>query len=144
MTSVTVAQLFRLRRPAHPLPVLGHSYYVLGKPISGGLMGVAIVVCLLGVYRFWRQQNAMLRGKVYAGGYEINAIGGAILMVSRDINTHDHVSPPPQRRGLTPSPEPGRHLCIVGGCPSGNVNANAARDCAKSNTPRCPAGTAAS
>ncbi|KAI9793360.1 MAG: hypothetical protein M1816_000252 [Peltula sp. TS41687] len=78
MTSVTVAQLFRLQAPALPRKRLG--YYALGKPISGGLMAAAILVCLLGAYRFWRQQNAMLRGKVYAGGWEINTIGVSIAM----------------------------------------------------------------
>lgn len=83
MISVTVAQLFRLQGPAQSPKTLG--YYLLGKPISGGLMVVAILVCLLGAYRFWRQQNAMLRGKVYAGGWEINTIGISIAMVSSPL-----------------------------------------------------------
>ena len=40
-----------------------------------------MVILLLGAYRFWRQQNAILRGKVHAGGWEVNAIGVTVLMV---------------------------------------------------------------
>ena len=45
-------------------------------------MGVAIFVCVLGGYRFWLQQNAMLRGKIYAGGWDLTTIGVAITLVS--------------------------------------------------------------
>ncbi len=80
MTSVTVAQLFRLQRSAHPGVTFG--YYALGKPLSGFFMAAAILVGLLGAFRFWRQQNAMLRRKVHAGGWEVVVIGVTIGMVS--------------------------------------------------------------
>lgn len=30
-----------------------------------------MVVVTLGGWRFWRQQNALVRGKIHAGGFEI-------------------------------------------------------------------------
>lgn len=41
----------------------------------------AMLILLVGAYRFWRQQNAMLRGKVYAGGWEVMVIGFIMLIV---------------------------------------------------------------
>ena len=40
-----------------------------------------MIILALGTYRFWRQQNAMLRGKVHAGGWETNAVGILIVVV---------------------------------------------------------------
>ena len=55
-----------------PNPIIG--FYVLGIPLAACFIGLAILVLLLGAVRFWRQQSAMVRGKVYAGGWEINTI----------------------------------------------------------------------
>ena len=40
-----------------------------------------MVILLLGAYRFWRQQNAILRGKVHVGGWEVNAVGVTVSTV---------------------------------------------------------------
>ena len=40
-----------------------------------------MVILALGTYRFCRQQSAMLRGKVHAGGWETNAVGILIVAV---------------------------------------------------------------
>ncbi|KAL9040779.1 MAG: hypothetical protein Q9180_001703 [Flavoplaca navasiana] len=76
--SVFIAQLFRLQHSENPDPVLG--FYVLGKPLSCICTGAAILTNLLGTYRFWRQQNAMLRGKILCGGWEVYAILLIVLM----------------------------------------------------------------
>lgn len=77
--SVFIAQLFRLQHSAHPDPVFG--FYRLGIPLSCICTGSAIVVSLLGTYRCWRQQNALLRGKVLCGGWEMLVIYGVFFMV---------------------------------------------------------------
>jgi hypothetical protein len=43
---------------------------------------VAILVALVGAYRFWRQQNAIARGKIHAGGWELNSVGILLGCVS--------------------------------------------------------------
>lgn len=79
MTSVIIAQLFRLQHTSNPNTTLG--FFVLGIPLASAFIVAAMVVLLLGTYRFWRQQNAILRGKVNAGGWEVNVIGITILLV---------------------------------------------------------------
>lgn len=79
VVSVIIAQLFRLEHAQNPSRVFG--YFILGIPLACVCIGAAIVVLLLGAYRFWRQQNAILRGKVRVGGWEINAIGLTVALV---------------------------------------------------------------
>jgi uncharacterized membrane protein YidH (DUF202 family) len=79
MTAVIISQLFRLQHTESPNKTLG--YYVLGTPLACVCIVAATIVLLLGSYRFWRQQNAMLRGKVHAGGWELNVVGITIFMV---------------------------------------------------------------
>ena len=74
MTGAIIAQLFRLQDTDVPAP--GLSYFRLGVPLAALFLSSAIFVVLLGAHRFWRQQSAMARGKVWAGGWEINAIMG--------------------------------------------------------------------
>ena len=78
--SVYIAQLFRLQHTAHPDQTLG--FFVVAIPLAAACIVAAILVLLLGAYRFWRQQNAILRGKVHAGGWEVNMIGLIIFLVS--------------------------------------------------------------
>lgn len=77
---VVVAQLFRLQHVANPNSKFG--FYVLGKPIAGLFIATAILVILLGAFRFWRQQNAIVRNKIHAAGWEVYTTGTAILSVS--------------------------------------------------------------
>ncbi|KAJ5400283.1 hypothetical protein N7465_010772 [Penicillium sp. CMV-2018d] len=79
MQGVLVAQLFRLQRPSHTVDRL--SFYEVGIPLSVVCHFVAVVVALIGAFRFWRQQNAIARGKVYAGGWELNSVGILLFMV---------------------------------------------------------------
>ena len=79
MIGVFIAQLFRLQHTDNPNKVFG--YFVLGIPLAVICIGVSMLVLAFGAHRFWRQQNAMLRGKVHAGGWEVNVTGIAIILV---------------------------------------------------------------
>lgn len=83
MLGVIVAQLYRLQHSASPDPVFG--YFALSKPLSAILQCSALGMILLGGIRFWRQQSAMARGKVYACGFEILIIMGFMGLVSFDF-----------------------------------------------------------
>ncbi|KAH7408339.1 hypothetical protein DE146DRAFT_371341 [Phaeosphaeria sp. MPI-PUGE-AT-0046c] len=69
MTGVLTAQLFRLQHVANPNAHFG--FYVVGRPLSIMFIGMAIVVVLVGAYRFWKLQNALNRGKAHTGGWEV-------------------------------------------------------------------------
>ncbi|PVI02472.1 hypothetical protein DM02DRAFT_589349 [Periconia macrospinosa] len=72
MAGVLTAQLFHLQRSVSPNPTIG--FFVMGIPLSATFIGFGMLVLLVGAYRFWLQQNAMMRGKVYAGGWDINCV----------------------------------------------------------------------
>ncbi|KAI9807000.1 MAG: hypothetical protein M1833_002658 [Piccolia ochrophora] len=55
---------------------------LIGKPLAASCQAAAIGVSMLGALRFWRQQNAILRGKVWAGGFELDVIGITFALVS--------------------------------------------------------------
>lgn len=80
MLGVVTAQLFRIQHSVTPSTTFG--YYVLGIPLASIFQIAAIFMSLLGGFRFWRQQQAMSRGKVWAGGWEIYLIMGAVGVVS--------------------------------------------------------------
>ncbi|KAK4984952.1 hypothetical protein LTR50_006292 [Elasticomyces elasticus] len=69
MIGVLIAQLYRLQHSLIPSTTFG--YFVISKPLAAIFEIAAIVLVLLGAYRSWRQQNAMARGKVWVGGWEI-------------------------------------------------------------------------
>lgn len=70
MQGVLISQLFRLQEPGDRL-----KFYVAGKPLAVTCHCVAILVALIGAFRFWRQQGAISVGRVHAGGWELNAVG---------------------------------------------------------------------
>ncbi|KAF3391077.1 hypothetical protein DPV78_011098 [Talaromyces pinophilus] len=75
---VLVAQLFRLQSSSAGAPggpTSGINFRSVGIPLSVAYQTCAILVSLLGAYRFWRQQNAIARGKVLSGGWELLGIG---------------------------------------------------------------------
>ena len=76
---VVVAQLFRLQNHSESQHLT--SLFALGRPVACICYGIAIVLALCGAYRFWRQQNAMTRGKICAGGWEPWIIAIATLLV---------------------------------------------------------------
>ncbi|ORY05078.1 hypothetical protein BCR34DRAFT_448932, partial [Clohesyomyces aquaticus] len=79
MTGVLTAQLFRLQHSINPSPTFG--FFVLGIPLAATFIGLGALVLLIGAFRFWRQQRAMIRGKVHAGGWEITAIMGLSIVL---------------------------------------------------------------
>ena len=80
MSGVIIAQLFRLQHASNPNMSLG--FFVLGIPLAAIFIGFGMVVLLIGAFRFWRQQNAIIRGKVHAGGWEITSMMGFSIIVS--------------------------------------------------------------
>lgn len=85
MQGVTIAQLFRLQRDSsRSSSRVG--FYDVGIPLSSTYHGVSILVALLGAYRFWKQQGAMIWGnKIYSGGWELNCVGMLISLVSTSM-----------------------------------------------------------
>jgi hypothetical protein len=81
MQGVLIAQLFRLQRSNQDQDRL--RFYQVGIPLSVTCHCVAVIVALIGAYRFWRQQSAIARGKVHAGGWELNSVGILLFLVSR-------------------------------------------------------------
>jgi len=80
MTGVLIAQLYHIQHAANPNPNLG--FYVIGIPLSAVFITMGIIVLLVGAYRFWRLQNALVRGKALAGGWEVLMIMGLTGLVS--------------------------------------------------------------
>lgn len=81
MQGVLIAQLFRLQR-SEAQEATKLTYYEVAIPLSIACHGVALVVVSIGAFRFWSQQNALFRGKVHAGGWELNSIGVLVFLVS--------------------------------------------------------------
>ncbi|KAJ5989655.1 hypothetical protein N7481_004865 [Penicillium waksmanii] len=79
MQGVLIAQLFRLQRSDQNQDRL--RFYQVGIPLSVTCHCVAIIVALIGAYRFWRQQSAIARGKVHAGGWELNSVGILLFLI---------------------------------------------------------------
>lgn len=80
MSGVLIAQLFRLQNPANP--DLTTQYLVLGHSLGAACQAVAVVLALIGAHRYWRQQHALTRDKVRAGGLEVALSAIAVLLVS--------------------------------------------------------------
>ena len=80
---ITVTQLLRLEHSISPSPTFG--YYVLGRPIGALFQIAAMIVAIIGTHRYLRQQLSMARGKVWASGWELQVIGGTVLLVSQSV-----------------------------------------------------------
>ena len=80
MLGIFCAQLFTLQ-PAHP-PDMKLSFLVLGVPLGSVCQAAALANILVGAYRFWRLQSALVKGKACSGGWEILFIGGLTALVS--------------------------------------------------------------
>lgn len=79
MQGVLIAQLFRLQRSVTEADRLG--FHQVGIPLSVACHCVAVLVACIGAYRFWRQQNAISKGRVHAGGWELNWVGILLFFV---------------------------------------------------------------
>jgi hypothetical protein len=73
----------------------------VGIPLAVACHSCAIVVALAGVHRFWKQQTALARGKIYAGGWELNGIYALSGLVSSLWSLDEFVSSCAVRRKLT-------------------------------------------
>ena len=80
MLGVIIAQLFRLQKSPNHSDTFG--YYVSGIPLAACFISASIVIVLIGAVRFWRQQNAMTRGKVWAGGWEVLVTMGVGIVLA--------------------------------------------------------------
>ena len=60
------------------------TYAELAKPISTLLMGLAMVIVFCGNMRFWRQQDAIIRGKIFTASWEPIVVGIIMLVVRRN------------------------------------------------------------
>ncbi|EAS28834.3 uncharacterized protein CIMG_07580 [Coccidioides immitis RS] len=69
LLGVLIAQLFRLQHSHIHHPTFG--FYTVGVPLACTCQGFAILMALFGAHRFLRQQNALSRGKIHAGGWEV-------------------------------------------------------------------------
>ncbi|CAD6442096.1 0a81d20a-5499-448b-8c81-aad09bc4273b [Sclerotinia trifoliorum] len=79
MLGVSVAQLFRLQHSHTPNPLIG--FFVLGKPLACICQVAAITTLLIGIFRSWRHQNAIVRGKALSGGFEVIIIGAGFFLI---------------------------------------------------------------
>jgi uncharacterized membrane protein YidH (DUF202 family) len=82
MIGITVAQLFRLQ--SNPSPGGKVGFHVTGTPLAGLFICLAILVAVSGGWRFWRLQNALVRGKIRAAGWEVTLVGVSTIVVSLD------------------------------------------------------------
>lgn len=80
MAGVLVAQAFRLQ---DDLDKTCFGLHQASKGIASMLIGAAIIIQLMGAWRFWSQQNAMVRGKVRAAGWELHLTGYITAGVSK-------------------------------------------------------------
>ncbi|KAF2442177.1 hypothetical protein P171DRAFT_523047 [Karstenula rhodostoma CBS 690.94] len=80
ITGVITAQLFRLQHTATPNPRIG--FFVLGVPLAAAFIALGMLVLVVGAVRFWRQQRALVRGRVWAGGWEIVGVMGVSLAIT--------------------------------------------------------------
>ncbi|KAI5366284.1 hypothetical protein Slin14017_G039240 [Septoria linicola] len=87
MMGVVMAQLWRLQHSHSPDPVFG--YFVLSIPLSVIFQCSALLVVVLGAVRYWRQQEAMAIGKVFAGGWELAVVTvGSLLLLTALFALH--------------------------------------------------------
>ena len=103
-----VTQMLRLDHAPSTNPVFG--FYVLGVPLACICISSAILTALLACVRFMRQQNAVVRRKCLAGGWEMYWAGGLTSMVSRPTTIWQR-----KRRRLSPVP-PRNRLCYCRSC----------------------------
>jgi uncharacterized membrane protein YidH (DUF202 family) len=80
MTGVIIAQLFRIQHAENPDPEIG--FYIVGEPLSVAFISMAIFVLFVGAIRFWRLQDALVRGKALAGGWEVFMVMAVSALVS--------------------------------------------------------------
>jgi hypothetical protein len=78
MTGVFLAQLFRLSHSPTPDPRFG--FFVIGVPMSSICQSMAILLLVIGTFRYIKIQKNMALGMAISGGWEINLV--AVLAAS--------------------------------------------------------------
>jgi len=73
-----VAQLFSLQQSDS-----GFGYAAIGKPMASVCFSGAIIITLVGAFRTWHYQDALVRGRALSGGSGLSAVGLVILAVRR-------------------------------------------------------------
>ncbi|KAH7375241.1 hypothetical protein B0T11DRAFT_7369 [Plectosphaerella cucumerina] len=71
-----VAQLFVLEEGDS-----GFGYLAVGRPLASLCLVFSICTVVLGAFRAWRHQDAMIRGKALSGGFEIVSLGIICLVM---------------------------------------------------------------
>ena len=79
IVGTVIAQLFRLQHSLAPQPF---GFYRLGVPLASICHFAALLMVLVGAQRFRMQQNAMINGRIKAGGWEPWLVGSVVLAVS--------------------------------------------------------------
>lgn len=77
---VIISQVMRLMRSSDPDPVLG--FFVISIPLAAICHVMALIVCLLGLYRFLHWQNKMARDYAISSGWELTTIFALSALVS--------------------------------------------------------------
>lgn len=80
LLGVLIAQLFSLQHSHFHDTSFG--FYKVGVPLGCACQGCAILVGFFGACRFIRQQKAISRGKIHAGGWEVMVLAGLTVGVS--------------------------------------------------------------
>lgn len=81
MMAATIEQFYPLQAGGTQVP-RALTFPDLTKPMAVSFVTASILVVILGFLRFWRQQEAMLRGVIVSGGWEIWGCGILVLLVS--------------------------------------------------------------
>lgn len=89
---VIITQLFAIERADD-----GFGYAVLSRPFATTCYSAATLTVVIGAYRTWRYQDAMINGRVLSGGFEINFIAALFFLVRTGLHTH---SKPCQTRDM--------------------------------------------
>lgn len=79
MMGVIIAQLMRLYRSPSPDPVFG--FFVVSIPLSLLCHVMAMVIIILGCYRYLHWQSEMARGNAISSGWELIVIFVLTILV---------------------------------------------------------------
>lgn len=70
-TGVIIAQMSQVQRAVHPDRERQWKYYILGVPQGCICQGVAILFVVIGALRFFRSEQALLRGRARTNGWDL-------------------------------------------------------------------------
>lgn len=82
MTGLVVAQVSRFQRAVRPGDHESLRFNVLGKPQASVCQIFAAIIILVGAFRFFTQQAALIRGNTRIRGYEFFMVIGLVMLVN--------------------------------------------------------------